>query len=140
MRRIAFILCLALFHHFEFPLLSGNELEWHVEKRFKWAELNVPRGGKTGFTLLTPDQTGIAFTNALEAKAGAANRVLYNGSGVAVGDYDKDGLPDIYFCSLNGRNVLYKNLGNWKFKDVTRETGVTVGDQYYRGAVFADIN
>src|SRR5205823_5573138 len=73
-------------------------------------------------------------------RTGESNRVLFNGSGVALGDYDNDGLPDIYFCSLNGNNALYKNLGGWRFKDVTRESGIVCSNQFCRGAVFADIN
>src|SRR5207244_11476272 len=61
-------------------------------------------------------------------------------AGVAVGDFDNDGLPDIYFCGLDTPNVLYKNLGNWKFRDVTEQAGLTRPSQYSRGAVFADIN
>jgi hypothetical protein len=49
---------------------EGAERVWHAEKGFRWAELNVPAGGKTGFTLLKPEQTGLAFTNALTAEAG----------------------------------------------------------------------
>ena len=140
MGRAVFIWFVLLCQFWEARLLGGKEPEWHGEKAFKWAELDVPKEGKNGFTLLTPEQTGITFTNSLDEKAGAANRVLYNGSGVAAGDYDNDGLPDVYFCSLNGRNALYKNLGNWKFKDVTREAGVSCDGQCCRGAVFADIN
>lgn len=102
--------------------------------------LNVPAAGKTGFTALAPEQTGIAFTNSLEEWQGASNRVLFNGSGVATGDFDNDGLPDIYFCSLNGRNTLYRNLGGWKFADVTEQAGLKRDNRFYRAAVFADIN
>src|ERR1043166_6493144 len=97
--------------------------EWHQESGCRWTELNVPGGGRTGFNLLRPEETGIRFTNTLDLRAGEANRVLFNGSGVAVGDYDNDGLVDIYFCSLNGRNALYQNLGGLHFKDVTQQIG-----------------
>jgi len=112
---------------------SGKEREWHAENGFRWAELEIPKTGKTGFTLLPPDQTGIYFTNALGEWEGAANRVLYNGSGVAVGDYDQDGLPDIFLCGLESRNALYKNLGNWKFKDVTEEAGLVCPGRIFGG-------
>ena len=112
---------------------------WHA-KRFRWASWDLPSSGKTGFTVLSSDKTGITFANTLNELEGAANRVLFDGSGVAVGDFDNDGLLDIYLCGLNTRNVLYKNLGNWKFKDVTKEAGVVCPGGYYRGAVFADIN
>src|SRR6185369_1679240 len=84
MKKLVFILCPALFLLVEVNLLAGKGQEWHTEKGFKWAEMDVPQGGKTGFTSLPADQTGITFTNSLDEKAGAANRVLYNGSGVAV--------------------------------------------------------
>ena len=100
----------------------------------------MPSGGRTGFHLLPPEETGISFTNTLDLRAGEANRVLFNGSGVAVGDYNNDGLPDIYFCSLNGHNTLYQNLGGLRFKDVTGESGIVCSNQYCRGAVFADVN
>lgn len=118
----------------------GAEREWHVEKDFRWQDLPVPKIGKTGFTLVPPDQTGITFTNTLTELEGAANRVLFNGSGVAVGDFDRDGLPDIFFCGLDTPNVLYKNLGQWRFKDVTDESGARCSGKNFRGAVFADIN
>ncbi|MEO8426672.1 MAG: VCBS repeat-containing protein, partial [Verrucomicrobiota bacterium] len=126
-------------------LFGGNPAmaqarDWHAEPGFKWAELDVPGKGGTGFTLMKPEETGATFTNILAELEGAANRVLYNGSGVAVGDYDNDGLPDLYFCGMNSRNVLYKNLGNWKFKDVTDDAGVACPGKHFRGAVFADVN
>jgi hypothetical protein len=49
-------------------------------------------------------------------------------------------LPDIYFCSLNGKNALYRNLGNWKFQETTSSSGIVCTNQFCRGAVFADIN
>src|SRR3954464_4690375 len=115
-------------------------LQWQTEKGYRWAELDVPKTGKTGFTLLSPAESGLFFTNTLGEWEGAANRVLYNGSGVAVGDYDHDGLPDIFLCGLDTPNALYKNLGNFKFKNVTAEAGLSFTNKYYRGAVFADIN
>lgn len=100
----------------------------------------MPGGGKTGFSLLPPDATGVNFTNTLDPLVGGANRVLFNGSGAGVGDYNNDGLPDIYFCSLNGSNRLYRNLGGLRFEDVTAQSGIVCSNQHCRGAVFADIN
>ena len=88
------------------------ERTWHTEHGFRWAKLEVPARGQTGFTLLPPSQTGIYFTNELDEFKIGANRVLPNGSGLAAGDFDNDGWPDLYFCSLQGSNVLYKNLGD----------------------------
>src|SRR5213593_3476234 len=102
--------------------------------------LNVPAAGKAGFTLLRPEQTGLTFTNSLDPSASASNRVLNNGSGVAAGDFDNDGRVDLFFCSLNQRNRLFKNLGNWQFKDVTDEAGLRFPPLFFRAAVFADLN
>ncbi len=102
----------------------GQGRAWHEERGCRWAPLDVPAGGKTGFTLLSPDQTGITFSNLLDEARGTANRILPNGAGLAVGDYDNDGRPDIFFCGLDSANRLYRNLGNWKFQDVTAETGL----------------
>ncbi len=106
----------------------GSSSEWE-----DWFHITSPRANR--------DQLYQApGGKLLEERTGAANRVLQDGSGIAVGDYDNDGLPDIYFCSLNGRNALYKNLGGWKFKDVTTESGIVCTNQFCRGAVFADLN
>jgi enediyne biosynthesis protein E4 len=120
--------------------LWGGEFTWHQQKDHRWRELLVPAGGRPGFVRLTPERTGITFTNLLSDAAGAANRVLYNGSGVAVGDFNGNGLPDLYFCGLNSSNVLYMNLGDWRFQPVTREAGVECLEPFDRGAVFADLN
>ncbi|MCI0490244.1 MAG: VCBS repeat-containing protein, partial [Blastocatellia bacterium] len=124
-------------------LVSGLAL-WFLFGRgggeVRWVDLNVPAGGKTGFTLLAPDQTGITFVNTLKDEQATTNQLLMDGSGVAAGDFDNDGLCDLYFCRLDGPNVLYKNLGNWKFKDVTAEAGVALPGVFSTGAVFADID
>src|SRR6516225_1164121 len=69
--------------------------------------LPVPAIGKTGFTLLPPGETGITFTNRLALRRGVVNQNLMNGSGVAAGDIDGDGLVDLYFCGLDVENRLY---------------------------------
>jgi len=114
--------------------------EWHSESGWRWAELPVAPTGRTGFTLLAPGQTGIAFTNLLDEVAAAANRVLLNGYGVAAGDFNNDGRVDLFFCGLNHSNAFYENLGNWKFRDATREAGLLITNRLCRGAVFADLN
>lgn len=115
-------------------------LEWEQGDHFRLARLPVPAQGKTGFTLMPSSLTGISFTNSLPAERAMTNLNLMNGSGVALGDYDGDGLCDIYLCDLGGHNKLYKNLGHWKFKDVTDEAGVACPNQTSTGAVFADVN
>jgi hypothetical protein len=102
--------------------------------------LRVPATGKAGFAFLKPDQTGLTFTNELSDWASAENRVLNNGSGVAAGDFDNDGRTDLFFCSLNNQNRLFRNLGDWRFDDVTVHAGLKFATGYYRAALFADLN
>ena len=116
------------------------QFEWHDEPGFRWANLPQVPQHRAGFTLLSSRTTGIRFTNQLDELASAANRILLNGAGLATGDFDNDGLPDIYLCSLSGQSALYKNLGQMHFQDVTAEAGVSLTNAIARGAVFADVN
>ncbi len=94
-----------------------------------------------GFQRLAPAETGITFTNRLSEAAGAANRVLENGSGVAAGDFDADGLVDLFFCGLDGNSALYRNLGGWRFTNVTHAVRLQrLAGVVGRGAVFADLD
>ncbi|MBI2947301.1 MAG: VCBS repeat-containing protein [Verrucomicrobia bacterium] len=120
--------------------VQADPQRWHTEAGYRWTEAQVLDQGRDGFRLLSSEQTGINFSNRLTEASIAANRVLANGSGVAVGDIDKDGLPDLYICGLENPSVLYRNLGHWKFKDVTSEAGVSSESRFSRGAVFADVN
>ncbi len=92
-----------------------------------------------GFKLLDWRQTGVAFTNALSEAEGAGNRTLYNGSGVAAGDFDGDGLPDLVFAKIQGGVELYKNLGGWHFSNVTQQAGLGAMNLPSRGVVLADV-
>ncbi|MDA7500144.1 FG-GAP-like repeat-containing protein [bacterium] len=102
--------------------------------------LTFSQDGKDGFTLLHPRETGVRFANRLNDRDAAMNQIRLNGSGVALGDVDGDGLIDIYLCRLNGSNALYKNLGEWKFQYVTKDSPVLCSDQHSTGATLADLD
>lgn len=119
---------------------QSAELRWEQAAGYRSAPLPVPASGRTGFLAVPPATTGITFTNHLSDAAAGKNRILENGSGVALGDVDGDGLCDIYFCAIDGSNALYKNLGNWKFVDITQSAGVACPGQHSTGAVFADVD
>ncbi len=87
-----------------------------------------------------PQQTQVAFTNLLADRLAAENQVLQNGSGVALGDVDGDGRCDIYLCGLEGVNGLYRNLGEWRFEDITVSAGVACDGDLSTGAVLADVD
>ncbi|MDX1640635.1 MAG: VCBS repeat-containing protein, partial [Balneolaceae bacterium] len=125
-------------------LISGcntsSELEWHQQDGYEWAELQGDHSDEIGFQKLTSEDTGITFANNLTDERIAYNRVLLNGSGVAAGDMDGDGLTDLYFTSLDGSNKLYKNLGDFEFEDVTDSANVAHDGYLSTGAVFADVD
>ncbi len=102
--------------------------------------LPAPAAGAPGFTLLAPEQTGLAFTNLLLPEAEARNQNLLNGSGLALGDYDGDGWCDVFLCNLNGSSALFRNLGGWRFTNVTDAVGLANTNALARGAVFADVD
>jgi hypothetical protein len=100
----------------------------------------VPRGSGAGFSSIPGAETGANFTNVLGERLVASNRVTENGSGVALGDIDGDGWCDIYFCGLERENALFRNLGGWKFEEITSQAGVACAGDLSTGAVFADVD
>jgi hypothetical protein len=95
------------------------------------------------FQRLTGNQTGIKFNNKVvdDKNLNIFNfRNFYNGGGVAIGDVNNDGKPDIFFTSNEGKNRLYINKGNWKFEDVSEKAGITGINSWHTGVVMADVN
>ncbi len=89
------------------------------------------------------ENTGINFQNNVEDQKlnnSFVYRNFYNGGGVAIGDINNDGSPDIFFTSNMGDNKLYLNEGNFKFKDITKQAGIFQDNQWSTGVVFVDIN
>jgi hypothetical protein len=99
--------------------------------------------GPALFELLSPEATGVTFVNEVpeHPEFNIINYLnYYNGGGVAVGDVDDDGLPDLYFTSNQGQNRLYLNRGDFLFEDVTERAGVAGSAGWTTGATMADVN
>lgn len=102
--------------------------------------LIVPPRQAEGFHLLSARETGVHFTNQLSDQNAADNQILLNGSGVAIGDVDADGLADIYLCGLDGPNALFRNLGGLRFEEITPMAGVACSEDFSTGAALVDID
>lgn len=95
------------------------------------------------FVKMDESLTSIQFKNLLPENSnmhGMAYEYYYNGGGVALADLDNDGLPELFFTGNRVHNKLYKNLGNFRFKDITNEAGVTDSPSWTTGVSMVDIN
>ncbi len=112
----------------------------------------APRSGPRGatlFSIVAPEASGVLAENKYNDPEmwGRRSREFDLGgigTGVAIGDYDGDNRPDLFVVSKTESCRLFRNLGNWKFDDVTDRAGV--GDSgaaakiWKQGATFADVN
>ncbi len=104
--------------------------------------LNISHGQKL-FTTLSAAESGITFENTLPETPEAniiTYEYFYNGGGVAAGDFNNDGLVDLYFTANLAENKLFLNLGNFKFKDITKSSGAGGKRGWKTGVSVADVN
>ncbi len=91
---------------------------------------------------MTSAVTHIDFNNTITESDSInvfTNEYMYNGAGVAVADFNNDGLQDVFFCGSMVSSKLYLNKGNWVFEDITQQAGVNTKN-WSTGVSIADIN
>ena len=95
------------------------------------------------FSLLPFEKTGVEFNNYIEETDSfniLYDEYIYNGGGVGIGDFNNDGLNDLYFTGNVVSNRLYLNRGNFSFEDITGKAGVGAEDIWTSGVSVVDIN
>lgn len=95
------------------------------------------------FNLLPSKSTGISFVNEINETEDLnyfTYPYLYMGGGTAIGDFNNDGLEDIFFTGNQVSNKLYINKGNMKFEDISKNAGINGDTRWYTGISLVDIN
>ena len=95
------------------------------------------------FSLMSPQETGVNFVN--EIRDEKTRNVLiyanyYGGAGVGIGDFNNDGLQDLFFAGNMVQDRLYLNKGNFQFEDITLPAGILAHEGWATSVVLADVN
>ena len=121
---------------FDFDMDGDQDLLFTNGTWWPWDIKKEPELKPTTAVLYRNDGNGVFE----DVTADSGLNVAFYGMGVAIGDYDNDGLPDVY-CTAVGSNRLFRNLGEGKFTDTTKQAGVAGGEnEWGTSAAFADID
>src|SRR5688572_26455437 len=108
---------------FMLPLMLAAA-EWEAENGFRSRPLAVPPGGRAFLQRVEAQATGIDFRTFISEEKAMENTVRTGGAGVAAGDVDGDGWCDLFFAGMENPPALFRNLGGWKFTNVTDSAGL----------------
>ncbi len=101
------------------------------------------QGAPPRFSEVAPAMSQLHFANRIDENDTfniLELEYVYNGGGVGVGDFNADGLEDLYFTGNTAPNALYLNRGNFRFEDVTAAAGVAAKNRWCSGVAVADVN
>jgi enediyne biosynthesis protein E4 len=93
-----------------------------------------------GFSPVESGESGVRFTNSVPEERHLTNQIYLNGSGVAAGDVDGDGRCDVFMAAMGGGSALFRNLGGWKFQNITEAAGLKLAGLDCTGAAMADVD
>lgn len=115
----------------------------HRVANLRTKPLNPPStaAGPTLFHSLSPEQTGVQVVH--EFPRSGSSELLQDqgaGAGLCLADFDGNGLPDIFVTQFDRGNRLYKNLGRWRFDDVSQAAGIEAAGRWCSGATAVDID
>src|SRR5687768_7019988 len=122
------------------PVLFFVVLNLAAQEGHRASDLRAPGSAKTFLTRLPPADTGIQAGYFVSEEKQLENSLLGDGAGLTAGDFDADGLCDLYVCGGERPNALFRNLGNWKFQNVTTNAGLQSASLFSTGAAFEDMD
>ncbi len=108
-----------------------------------WNHLQASKKTPALFETVNADSSGIDFRNDIKTSDSLnifSFEYIYNGGGVGIGDFNSDGLPDIFFVGNMVPSKLYINQGNFHFKDITASSGINTSGGWSFGVSVVDIN
>ena len=130
-------------HHQHKFMLKGKSMNKVLGLFIALFFFNACKSENKKFTKLNSGITNISFKNKLyetNTRNYFTNPYMYLGAGVAAGDFNNDGLEDLFFLGNMVRNKLYINQGDLKFNDISESAGIEGDDRWYSGVTLIDIN
>lgn len=115
-------------------------LDWSGGNGVRSAPVVIEKGSELRLEIVPVSQSVLAFTNELPASRHLTNQILLNGSGVCAGDVDGDGRIDLFFAGLAGRGRLFRNLGGWRFADISSQLDPQLSRLDQSGAALVDLD